>query len=181
MDQPLLGSLGSLVRGKDPLSLASARPSEFTDDEFLEAILDLYKRSLLFHGRGRNEDSNLVAGSVGARSYTIAPRADDEAAVAVICDAGQHEQLFRGLSATPHDLSPVELNFKSLPKLLERLDSDYGDPSSFCWIHVLGGDAAISMLASSIGMHPVARRVFLDDTPQSIVNSLDSTSAVQFS
>jgi hypothetical protein len=165
------------------MSVASSRLS---DDEIVQAVLDLYKRSLE-HTRMRDDDdgtafsnsfaSQTLVGVVGDR--------DEEPAIAVTCDPSIQEELLSGLCppSTKFDVksvpSPIVITFKYLPAFLERLKSCEGpEKGLLCWLHALGGDASIDYVSSQLAMHPVARRLFRDASPQSIVNEVDGESMI---
>jgi hypothetical protein len=132
----------------------------------------------------RDEDD----GSAFADSFSLASSffccagREEEPALAVTCHPETQHTLLNGLcpSTTRFGENQTKVvRLKHLCEFVTRLKSLFEDSEeSFCWIHVLGGEGVVSYIGSHLDLHPVARRLFTDKSPQSVVNQLNMFSFV---
>ena len=182
----------------DPLIPSSSRgtddasdPAVLCDsDDIVEAVLDLYKRSLEHTRSSGNAEGLSFAGSFASLNTRPLESPGPSAAV-LLCSAGPFSDhlLYDGqagnqaggpqVAGRSGAMTSTVLSHERLEEVLLRFRGLGRDAlgGHIVWFHSLD-DAALFMISSVVSMHPVAQRLFGDSSPQSVVNHLDQSSVV---
>ena len=168
-----------------PSSPSSSLPARrLDDDEIVHAVLDLYKRSLRPVHDGHGDVGLSFAGSFASLSGPPPDTDPDAPALLLSCQPPSlGDEILRGVGRSAVSFSPgcslamATISFAELPALAARLAENRlaagrHAAEGVVWLHSVGGNEAVAAIGHSLGMHPVARRLFGDTSPQSVVNHL---------